>query len=145
MPNSKNFTGAIPVSNPTPVLTEIPAVPEGGVKLVDLTALQVKKWDDTLSMMMWKAPGMQHLFYTLLDAKGSSASEYSALMSRDIPVAATDAVHISVNPDTFFELTLPNRVFVMAHEVAHAARGDVEMLHVDSCQSKCFRWQGRFR
>lgn len=124
MSNLQNSVGAIPVSNPIPVLQ----IPDSGVRLVDLDAAQAKKWDDTLSMMMWKAPGMQHLFYTLLDAKGSSASDFSALMSRDVPVAATDGSHISVNPDTFFEMRLPERVFVMAHEVAHNARGDVETL-----------------
>lgn len=125
MTNLQSSVGAIPVSNPIPVLQ----IPEGGVRLVDLTTEQNRKWEDALSMMMWKAPGMQHLFYTLLDAKdGTSASNYSALMSRDIPIAATDGTHISVNPDTFFKLKLPERVFVLAHEVAHNARGDVEML-----------------
>lgn len=129
MPNLQNSVGAIPVSKPIQVTPTPLNIPEGGVGLVKLDAKQNKQWEDTLSMMMWKAPGMQHLFYSLLDAKGSSPSEYSALMSRDIPIACTDAVHISVNPDTFFELRLPERVFVLAHEVAHNARGDVEALN----------------
>lgn len=124
MASLSSSVGAIPVSNPIPV----PQIPEGGVRLVDIDAKTQKQWEDTLMMMTWKAPGMQHLFYSLLDAKGSSESEYSALMSRDIPVACTDGRHISVNPDTFFDMTLPQRTFVMAHEVAHNARGDVETL-----------------
>lgn len=124
---SQNSVGVIPVSNPIPV--QQPSIPEGGVTLVTLSAEHKRKWDDTLSMMMWKAPGMQHLFYTLLDAKGSTASDYSALMTTDVPWACTDGQHISINPEPFFKLTLPQRVFVLAHEVAHNARGDVETLN----------------
>ncbi len=134
--------GSIPTTNPIPASISPCTIPDGGVRLTTLDAATQKKWEDTLSMLMWKAPGMAHLLYSLLDAQGSSESQYVALMSKDVPVAATDGRHISLNPDTFFQMTLPERVFVLAHEVCHNARGDCEMLHRVSASGKVPMYDG---
>src|SRR5262245_60056676 len=98
----------------------------------ELTREQAKKWEDTMSMMVWTAPGFQHLLYKLLNAQGAG-KPHAAVMSRQVSIAATDAKHIIVNPDTFFEMELRERVYVLGHEIIHNVFGDVELLH--RCQT----------
>jgi predicted metal-dependent peptidase len=77
-------------------------------------------------MMGWTCPGFRHLWYKLLDNNGGT---YTAMISRAVPIAATDAKNIIINPDEFFKFSLPERVFIAAHEVIHNIYGDVELLH----------------
>lgn len=95
----------------------------------ELTATQRGQWGDTKSMMVWKAPGFQHLFLKLLV---NNKGDYGALISRKVPVAATDGKNIILNPDAFFDsgdFGLPERTFVLGHEIVHNIYGDVELLH----------------
>jgi predicted metal-dependent peptidase len=91
-----------------------------------LTPEQREKWDSTCSMMVWTCPGFAHLWYKLLN---NQDGEYTAVMTKGVPFAATDAKNILINPDTFFKFSLPERTFVMAHEIVHNVYGDVELLH----------------
>ncbi len=117
----------VPASQP---LTSPKGGPKAdGVSLTELSSTHRKQWEDTMSMMVWTCPGMQHLFYRMLNGQNNTSSEYTALMTRDTPVAATDGQNILINPDNFFNYKLPGRVFIMAHEVGHNALGDVELLH----------------
>lgn len=101
-----------------------------GVTHKAITAEQKKKWEDTMSMMMWTAPGFQHILYKLLNAQGNTPSDYVAIMSEDAGIACTDGKNIIVNPERFFgEFSLPERVFITAHEIVHNVYGDVELLH----------------
>ncbi len=86
-----------------------------------------------MSMMMWVAPGFRHLFYKLL---ANNDGEHTAVMTKDIPTAATDGANILLNPDWFFERSLPERTLVMSHEVVHNMLGDVEFLHRCSSSGK---------
>jgi predicted metal-dependent peptidase len=95
-------------------------------KPLELTAKQKQQWEDTMSMMMWVAPGFRHLFYKLL---ANNNGEHTAVMTDKVPVAATDAANILLNPNTFFEYSLPERTFIMCHEVVHNMLADVEFLH----------------
>jgi predicted metal-dependent peptidase len=79
-----------------------------------------------MSLMSWTAPGFRHLFYKLLS---NNNGKYSALPTRRIPTAATDAKNILINPDAFFKYPLKQRVFIMGHEIVHNVFGDVELLH----------------
>lgn len=96
------------------------------METVDLTPEQAEKWASTMSMMGWVAPGFQHLLYKLLN---NHNGRYSAVITRDVPVAATDAKNVLINPDEFFGYTLPERAFIVGHEVLHNVFGDVELLH----------------
>jgi predicted metal-dependent peptidase len=88
------------------------------------------KWNDTMSMMAWTAPGFRHIFYKMLSkTHNEGKSKYTAVMSRSVPYAATDGGNMILNPDTFFKWSLPERVFVAAHEIVHNVYGDVELLH----------------
>ena len=92
-----------------------------------LTPAQEAKWGDTMSLMAWKCPGFRHLFYKLLT---NNKGKYGAVMSASVPVAATDARNIIINPDRFFnDFSLAERVFVMGHEIVHNVYGDVDFLH----------------
>lgn len=114
----------VPAPDPTP-----PTPKESGVDHAGLTPEQRQKWTDTMAMMTWTAPGFQHLLYKLLNAQNNTKSDYAAVMTRDCGNAATDARNILVNPDWFFKLTLPERVFVLGHEIVHNVYSDVELLH----------------
>lgn len=108
-----------------PTETLLPLTPS------EIDAEQARKWQDTEFMMGWTAPGFRHLFYTLLNAQ-NDGSKYTAIMSTDgsVPYAATDGRNIIVNPDTFFKFTLPQRVYVLGHEIVHNVYGDIELLNL---------------
>lgn len=93
----------------------------------ELTPKQKSQWDDTLNMMGWTAPGFQYLFVNCLD---NNNGDYTAVVSRSIQgsPAATDGKNIIIDPDEFFKYGLPERVFIMGHEVEHNMYGDVELL-----------------
>lgn len=90
-----------------------------------LTPEQKSMWQDTMSLMAWTAPGFRHIFYKLLANNGG---EYMAVPTRDVPIAATDARNILINPDTFFKYPLKERAFIIGHEIVHNIYGDVEFL-----------------
>lgn len=111
----------------TPMPTETPD-PEIEEKLNDcgLTPEQQEKWSSTCSMMVWTCPGFAHLWYKLLH---NHNGDYTAIMTKGIGNAATDGKNIMVNPDWFFKYSLPERTFVMAHEIIHNVYGDIDLLH----------------
>src|ERR1700693_5676601 len=98
------------------------------LKRVKLTPDQKQQWTDTMSLMALSAPGFRHLLYKLLS---NNDGEYQALMAEfgnpyngDKGIACTDGQNIIVNPEEFFPskgkgYSLKERVFIMAHEVAH--------------------------
>lgn len=79
-----------------------------------------------MSMMSWTAPGFRHLFYKLLV---NHSGQYACLPTKGVPVAATDAKNILINPDTFFTYSLPERVFIIGHEVVHNVYNDVPYIY----------------
>lgn len=99
---------------------------ERAINGIELTPQQNKQWEDTMSLMAWTAPGFRHLFYKLLS---NNNGKYVAIPTKDVPIAATDAKNIMINPDTFFAYPLKQRVFIMAHEIVHNMYSDVELLH----------------
>lgn len=91
-----------------------------------LTPQQVREWQDTMSLMAWTCPGFRHLFYKLLN---NNHGKYVCVPTRKVPVAATDARNILINPDTFFKYPLQERVFIIGHEIVHNIYMDVPFLH----------------
>lgn len=96
------------------------------ITAIGLTPQQTSQWQDTMSLMAWTCPGFRHLFYKML---ANNDGAYGAVPTKDIPVAATDARNILINPDTFFGYSLKERVFIMGHEVVHNVYGDVEFIN----------------
>ena len=105
--------------------------PDAPTKDIKLTPEQEAKMGDTMSMMAWTAPGFQHLWHKLLATHNNNGqSAHVGVMSNvGVDIAATDGKNVIFNPDTYFELPLPARVFVAAHEIVHNVYGDVELLH----------------
>lgn len=92
-----------------------------------LTPKQESQWNDTMSLMAWNAPGFRHLFYKLLT---NHNGKIAAVATNSIPVAATDAKNILINPDRFFtDYDMRERVFILGHEIVHNIYGDVPFLH----------------
>lgn len=91
-----------------------------------LTPAQETAWADTMSLMAWTCPGFRHLFYKLLT---NHKGQYACLPTKNVPVAATDAKNIMINPETFFKYDLRERVFIMGHEVMHNVYNDAPFLH----------------
>ncbi len=95
------------------------------IEAIKLTPQQEEQWGSTMSLMHWTCPGFRYIFYRLLV---NNKGDYQAVFTRDIPVAATDAKNILINPDRFFQYNLRERVFIVGHEIAHNMYGDVEFL-----------------
>jgi predicted metal-dependent peptidase len=107
-----------------PAITPEEVAPK--ISATGLTPAQESKWQDTMSLMTWTAPGFQHLFYKLLN---NHNGEYACVVSKDVHVAATDGRNIIINPDTFFDMDLRERAFVIGHEIVHNVYQDVPFFH----------------
>lgn len=94
------------------------------IKLIELTPEQKSKWQDTLALFTWTCPGFRHLLYKLLT---NNDGGNVAMMTDEIPVAATDAENVLINPNTFLAMPLKQRVFILAHEVVHNVYNDVDL------------------
>lgn len=114
-------------------MTQVTALTEADVDIPPeklspsgLTPQQAAMWGDTMSLMTWTCPGFQHLFYKLLS---NHNGEYACVPTKSVPVAATDARNILINPDTFFKYELRERAFIIAHEIVHNVYQDVPYIH----------------
>jgi predicted metal-dependent peptidase len=97
-----------------------------GMTACALTPAQEKKWSDTRVSLLWHCPAFSHIFYTMMDNAGS---KHVALFTKDIPIAATDGVNLLLNPDTFFEYNLSERIFACAHEIMHCVWDHCGLMH----------------
>ena len=89
---------------------------ENAITAVTLDNKQKNAWDMTRSALLWNCPAFTHILYTMMSQKDGSL----AIFTKDIPTAGTDGASMIINPDWFFKLPLPQRVFVAAHEILHA-------------------------
>lgn len=77
---------------------------------------QERLWTETRTAMLVSCPMFSHLLYTMLASKRTN---HVAFFTKDVPIAATDNYEIFFNPETYFKFSLPERVFVLAHEIMH--------------------------
>jgi predicted metal-dependent peptidase len=98
-----------------------------------LTADQENKWEQTRCALLWHCPAFAHIFYEMLN---NSGSKHIAIFTKDVPIAATDGANLIVNPDTFFQYDLNERVFICAHEIAHGIFDHMGMMHRFKMQGK---------
>jgi len=80
----------------------------------ELTHKQREKWDMVRAAFLWQCPAFAHVFYEMM-----SQGKDRALFTKDVPIAATDGKTIMINPDTFFNYSMDENVFAVAHEIAH--------------------------
>lgn len=95
------------------------------LEVVQIDAKQMKLWSDTRAALIWHCPAFTHILYTMMN---KNDNEHIAIFTKEVPIAATDGQHILINPDTFFPLSLSERIFVVAHEIAHGIFGHVESM-----------------
>ncbi len=81
---------------------------------IDLDPKQAKAWEMTRAKLLWTCPAFSHVFITMM-----ATGKYMAVFTRDVPIAATDGKSLFLNPDTFFNYNLDQRVFICVHEIMH--------------------------
>lgn len=113
-----------------------------------LTPEQERAWQTCMSVFTTRCSGFRYLFTKLLNANHNKGdAPYEAIMSRSTDVAMTDGKNIVINPDTFFDpalFNIPERVFVLAHEVMHNVLGDCELMHRCSVSGKVPTPDGKY-
>jgi predicted metal-dependent peptidase len=81
-----------------------------------LTSGQLKLWDETRTATLWSVPSFSDIWYSMMvDRDGQTA-----WFTDQVPYAGTDDKIMYLNPNSFFDWTLQERVFVCVHEIAHA-------------------------
>jgi predicted metal-dependent peptidase len=83
---------------------------------VPVDAAVYRKWIETRSALLWRAPAFTHILFSMLNP---TKGELAALFTTEVPIAATDGTNLILNPETFFKMKLDERVFVVAHEILH--------------------------
>ena len=96
------------------------------MEMCALTPEQADKWAKTRVALVWHCPAFAHIFFSMLDNAGS---KHVAMFTRDVPIAATDGSNLMLNPDTFFELSLGERIFVCCHEIMHCIWNHIGLMH----------------
>lgn len=96
------------------------------MEFVEIDAATKRKWIETRTAVMWRCPAFTHIMFSMLNP---TKGEMAALFSRDIPIAATDGSNLILHPEKFFELTLDERVFVVAHEILHCVLNHCVLNH----------------
>lgn len=77
-----------------------------------------KLWDETRTATLWSVPSFSDIWYSMMiDRDGQSAWFTDDPM---VEYAATDDKILYLNPNSFFEWNLQERVFVIVHEISHA-------------------------
>ncbi len=95
-------------------VTHLDAV--SGMTEVKITPEQKRKWEDTSTALMWSCPGFTRIMYTMCNPDGTGGVVF---WTKNVPIAATDGQRIILNPDTFLQYSLHERVFIVAHEIMH--------------------------
>jgi predicted metal-dependent peptidase len=90
-----------------------------GMGEVELLPEQQAKLDIVMSWLVFHQPFFAHLLM----------AEVPVVATNEVPIAATDGFNIFINPKTFFEYSVPEQAFVMAHETMHCVFNDPILLH----------------
>jgi predicted metal-dependent peptidase len=93
---------------------------------VELTPEQKQAWTTTRGRVIASAPAFSHILYTMMSV---NTGKDLAIFTKDVPIAATDGVNLVLNPDTFFAMPLPERVFVVVHEILHCVFDHIGQSH----------------
>jgi predicted metal-dependent peptidase len=90
-----------------------------------LDAVQERKWTETRTAVLWSQPAFADLWFAMMvDDNGKTA-----WFTDQVPIAACDDKYLYINPKTFFEYKLGERVFVCCHEIFHCMCEHCALLH----------------
>jgi len=95
-------------------------------KEVSITKDQERRWEETRTLLLLTCPAFTHLLYTMMNPRKKADTAY---WTKEVPVAATDGVTLLLHPDRFFTYELIERVFIVAHEIAHCVFDHCGILH----------------
>lgn len=101
----------------------------------EITAQQKRMWIETRSALLWTCPAFTHILFSMMNPQNG---ELVAFFTKDVPIAATDGENLILNPDRFFTFSLPERIFIVAHEILHAVYNHCGM-------SRPFRQSGKVK
>lgn len=93
---------------------------------ITLTDVQKRKWIETRSALLWRCPAFTHILFSMLNP---TKGELAALFTTEVPIAATDGSNLILNPEKFFEFSLDERVFIVAHEILHCILNHCVLSH----------------
>jgi predicted metal-dependent peptidase len=83
-----------------------------------------KAWMEARTMLLLNCPAFSHILYTMMNPhKREDTAYWAHITPPGAPhpaLGATDGNTLFLNPDTFAALSLPERVFLVAHEISHA-------------------------
>lgn len=96
------------------------------IETVELDAPTKRKWFETRTALLWRTPAFSHILFTMMNPQ---KGEMVALFTEEVPIAATDGTNLILNPKTFFEFKLDERVFIVAHEILHCILNHCVMGH----------------
>jgi predicted metal-dependent peptidase len=94
---------------------------------IELTSVQQKAWEETLTLFSWDAPAFTHILYDMLNPDGGRAVA-TFLGPNKVPswfIAGTNGKRLFLIAERFFDLDLKRRIFILAHEVAHPMLGHI--------------------
>jgi len=90
------------------------------MKPATLTYEQERKMEIARVAFMVSSPFYSHLYYSL----------GREIFTKDMPTAATDGRRILLNPDYICGFTVPEQVFILAHEMSHlVSQHPTRMVH----------------
>lgn len=115
-------------------------VPRLRPERVDVTAKQAHDWTITRTAFLSTCPAFAHVLYTMMNPGQHKDIAY---FTKDVPIAATDDRYLFLNPDKFFEYSLPERVFIVGHEVLHAIMGHASSSYAISKRGKISYMDGK--
>jgi len=107
------------------------ALAGGDYPPVALTSEQTRMWAETRAALLWNCPAFSHILYSMMSHGDASATFTSA-----VPIAATDGERLILNPETFFKYKLPERVFIVAHEIMHCILDHCGQMHLHQTRGR---------
>lgn len=81
-----------------------------------LSSQHQKLWDETRAATLWSVPHFSDIWYSMMVDRDGQA----AWFTDQVTYAATDDKIMYLNPESFFQWSIQERVFVCVHEIAHA-------------------------
>jgi len=91
-----------------------------GLPEAKLTPAQHRDYQTAQAYMLIHAPFFADLLLSRLKLVATTA----------VPIAATDGWAVYINPEKFFDFTVKQQAFAIAHEILHCVLGDCQMMHV---------------
>lgn len=94
---------------------------------IELEPRELTMWEETMAAFSWGAPSFTHLLYELCNP-GHGRVAATFLGPNKVPAwfkAGTNGKRVFIVAERFFALDLMERVFLLAHEVAHPMLGHI--------------------